>query len=140
MICVEMLWCPELSNKIAAEEECIIPESLRLMDEGRIDIMQIDVTRLGLTQTMKIADLAHCREIPGCNHNFTTGINTAASRHFLSAIPNTKVYARKRPWSSRRSIPKALNGCLSMGKSSLNTEDLREIGRGGFFDGQPRCR
>jgi L-alanine-DL-glutamate epimerase-like enolase superfamily enzyme len=31
-------------TKIAAEEECTIPESLRLMDQGRIDIVKLDVT------------------------------------------------------------------------------------------------
>jgi L-rhamnonate dehydratase len=72
----------------AGEEECTLAGFLRLMDQGKIDIVQLDMTRCGLTQAMKIAAAAEARGLRCVNHNFTTDINTAASLHFLAAIPN----------------------------------------------------
>ena len=80
------------SQHIAAgEEECTVVGFERLIDEGAIDIVQIDVTRTGFTQAMRIADYAASRGRRVCNHNFTTDINTAASLHFLCAIQNALV-------------------------------------------------
>ena len=75
----------------AGEEECTRDGFRRLMDEGGIDIVQIDVTRVGLTQAMLIAGDAHERGIPVANHTFTTDLNAAASLHFLAAIPNALI-------------------------------------------------
>lgn len=75
----------------AGEEECTVLGYERLVDEGGIDIVQIDLTRCGFTQSMEIAAHAHRRGRKVCNHNFTTDINTAASLHFLCAIPNALV-------------------------------------------------
>jgi L-rhamnonate dehydratase len=72
----------------AGEEEATLAGFTRLMDVGGIDVVQIDMTRCGLTQAMKIAAAAEQRGLPCVNHNFTTDINTAASLHFLSAIPS----------------------------------------------------
>ena len=78
-----------LDQRIAAgEEECTLAGLTRLMDEGQIDVVQIDLTRCGLTQAMKVAQAAHQRGLVVINHNFTTDINTAASLHFLASIPN----------------------------------------------------
>src|SRR3712207_9195193 len=60
----------------------------RLIDEGGIGLAQVDLTRCGLTQALEIARHAQARGIPVANHNFTTDINTAASLHFLAAVPN----------------------------------------------------
>jgi len=75
----------------AGEEECTFLGYERLIDEGGIDIVQIDLTRCGFTQAMAIAAHAHRRGRKVCNHNFTTDINTAASLHFLCAVPNALV-------------------------------------------------
>jgi len=72
----------------AGEEECTRMGFQRLMDQGKIDVVQVDLTRVGLTQAMKIAFDAHQRGLLCVNHNFTTDINTAASLHFLASIPN----------------------------------------------------
>ncbi len=78
-----------VDTRIAAgEEECTVEGYRRLMDEGRIDVVQVDVTRTGLTQAIRIAEMAHRRGLPCANHTFTTDINVAASLHFLAAIPN----------------------------------------------------
>ena len=75
----------------AGEEECSITGFKNLIDLGNIDIVQIDVTRCGLTQAKKIAEYANLLGKKVCNHNFTTDINSAASLHFLCSIPNSLV-------------------------------------------------
>jgi L-rhamnonate dehydratase len=81
-----------ISQRLAAgEEECTLRGFRRLIDEGGIGLAQIDMTRCGLTQSMQIAAHAGSRGIPVANHNFTTDINTAASLHFLAAVPNALV-------------------------------------------------
>ena len=75
----------------AGEEECTRDGFRRLMDDGGVDIVQIDVTRVGLTQAMLIAGDAHERGIPVANHTFTTDLNASASLHFLAAIPNALI-------------------------------------------------
>lgn len=81
-----------ISQRLAAgEEECTLRGFKRLIDEGGIQLAQIDMTRCGLTQALKIAAYAAQKGIPVANHNFTTDINTAASLHFLAAVPNALV-------------------------------------------------
>jgi L-alanine-DL-glutamate epimerase-like enolase superfamily enzyme len=75
----------------AGEEECTVVGYERLIDQGGIDIVQVDLTRCGFTQSMRIAAHAHAQGRKVCNHNFTTDINTAASLHFLCAIENALV-------------------------------------------------
>lgn len=87
--------CSQSETHIAAgEEECTLRGHRRLMEEGGIDIVQVDVTRCGITQAFKIAQVARERGLPCVNHNFTTDINTAASLHLLAAIPNAFVLER----------------------------------------------
>ena len=75
----------------AGEQECSVVGFERLIDEGGIDVVQIDLTRTGFTQAVQIAAYAKSRGRKVCNHNFTTDINTAASLHFLCAIENALV-------------------------------------------------
>lgn len=73
----------------AGEEESERKSFLELMDRGRIDVVQIDLTRCGgFTEAMKIASLAADRGLPVVNHGFTTYLNVAAALHFLASIPN----------------------------------------------------
>ncbi len=79
------------SLRIAAgEEESERKSFLQLMDVGKIDVVQVDLTRCGgFTEAMKIAALAADRGLPIVNHGFTTYLNVAAALHFLASIPNT---------------------------------------------------
>ncbi|MCI0421554.1 MAG: mandelate racemase/muconate lactonizing enzyme family protein [Acidobacteria bacterium] len=79
------------SMRIAAgEEESSRLSYIDLMDRGKIDIVQVDLTRCGgFTEAMKIASLAADRGLPCVNHGFTTYINIAASLHFLASITNS---------------------------------------------------
>ncbi len=74
----------------AGEEESERKSFLELMDQGQIDVVQIDLTRCGgFTEAMKIAALAQDRGLPVVNHGFTTYINVSAALHFLNSIPNS---------------------------------------------------
>jgi len=74
----------------AGEEESERRSFLELMDVGKIDVVQVDLTRCGgFTEGMKIAALAADRGLPVVNHGFTTYLNVAAALHYLASIPNT---------------------------------------------------
>ena len=74
----------------AGEEESNRQSFLDLMDQGQIDIVQVDLTRCGgFTEAMKIASLAADRGLPVVNHGFTTYVNVAAALHFLNSVPNS---------------------------------------------------
>jgi L-alanine-DL-glutamate epimerase-like enolase superfamily enzyme len=84
--------CREASQHIAAgEQECTVLGFERLVREGGIDLAQVDLTRCGFTQAMKIASLAHLAGIKVANHCFTTDINVAAATHLLASIPNARI-------------------------------------------------
>jgi L-rhamnonate dehydratase len=74
----------------AGEEESERQSFLQLMDVGKIDVVQIDLTRCGgFTEAVKIASLAADRGLPVVNHGFTTYLNVAAALHLLASVPNT---------------------------------------------------
>lgn len=79
------------SLRIAAgEEESERKSFIQLMDAGKIDVVQVDLTRCGgFTEAIKIAALAADRGLPIVNHGFTTYLNVAAALDFLASIPNT---------------------------------------------------
>jgi L-alanine-DL-glutamate epimerase-like enolase superfamily enzyme len=79
------------SVRIAAgEEESERRSFTELMDKGKIDVVQVDLTRCGgITEGLKIASLAADRGLPCVNHGFTTYINVAAALHWLASIPNS---------------------------------------------------
>src|SRR5580704_2181128 len=80
--------CQATDVRIAAGEEESSRQSFQqLMDVGKIDIVQVDLTRVGgFTEAMKIASLAEDRGIPVVNHGFSTYINVAAALHYLNSI------------------------------------------------------
>ncbi len=82
-----------VDTRIAAgEEESNRASFLELMDRGRIDVVQVDLTRAGgFTEAVKIASLAQDRGLPVANHGFTTYVNVAAALHFLNAVPNALI-------------------------------------------------
>jgi L-alanine-DL-glutamate epimerase-like enolase superfamily enzyme len=72
----------------AGEAESDRHSYLHLMDRGRIDVVQFDVTRCGgLTEAKKIAWAAYDRGRSVVNHSFTTDVNVAASLALLAAVP-----------------------------------------------------
>ena len=76
----------------AGEEESGRASFLDLMDRGKVDVVQVDLTRVGgFTEAVKVASLAQDRGLPVANHGFTTYINVAAALHFLNSIPNALI-------------------------------------------------
>lgn len=64
----------------------------RLIEEYRLDVIQPDISRAGgLTETRKIATLAHDANVLLVPHAFKTGILLSASLHLIAAFPNTEL-------------------------------------------------
>jgi L-alanine-DL-glutamate epimerase-like enolase superfamily enzyme len=77
----------------AGEEICDIQEFQRMMDVGGIDVVQVDVTRVGgLTRAKRIGWDSVERQRLCVNHSYKTGINIAASLHFVAALPNSRYF------------------------------------------------
>ena len=60
-----------------------------LLEHGGIHIAQIDLVRNGITETMRIADMAEDRGLKVVNHHWSSDINLAASLHFLASRKST---------------------------------------------------
>src|SRR5437879_3741926 len=74
----------------AGEEICDVKEFQTMMDVGGIDVVQVDVTRVGgLARSKRIGWDSVERHRLCVNHSYKTGINIAASLHFVAALPNT---------------------------------------------------
>ena len=77
----------------AGEEVCDLAEFRALMDVGGIDVAQVDVTRVGgLARSKQIGWDSVQRHRLCVNHSYKTGINIAASLHFVAALPNTHYF------------------------------------------------
>ncbi len=77
----------------AGEEICDVAEFRHMMDVGGIDVVQVDVTRVGgLARSKRIGWDSHERHRLCVNHSYKTGINIAASLHFVAALPNTHYF------------------------------------------------
>jgi L-rhamnonate dehydratase len=105
----------------AGEEESNRQSFLDLMDKGKIDVVQVDLTRCGgFTEAMKIAALAWDRGLPVANHGFTTYINVTAALHWLNSIPNALIceFVTEEETNLRESLTKqklrAVDGYLPM--------------------------
>jgi L-alanine-DL-glutamate epimerase-like enolase superfamily enzyme len=73
----------------AGEEVCDVGEFRSLMDTG-LDVVQVDVTRVGgLSRSRRIGWDSAERHRLCVNHSYKTGINIAASLHFVAALPNS---------------------------------------------------
>jgi L-alanine-DL-glutamate epimerase-like enolase superfamily enzyme len=77
----------------AGEEICDVAEFRHMMDVGGIDVVQVDVTRVGgLARAKRIGWDSAERHRLCVNHSYKTGINIAASLHFVAALPNTHYF------------------------------------------------
>jgi L-alanine-DL-glutamate epimerase-like enolase superfamily enzyme len=77
----------------AGEEICDIKEFQQMMGIGGIDVVQVDVTRVGgLARAKRIGWDSYERHRLCVNHSYKTGVNIAASLHFVAALPNTQYF------------------------------------------------
>jgi len=64
-------------------------EFVRLIEDGSITILQPDLSKTGgVTEGLRVAHLASAWKLPIHPHTSMTGINMAATIHFLAAIDN----------------------------------------------------
>lgn len=79
--------------RIAAGEQAAgVPEFERLADEGKVDVLQPDLTRCGgLTVGRQIAEMAQRRQIDCVPHAWLTDLLKAASLH-LNAYQMNSLY------------------------------------------------
>ncbi len=79
---------------IAAGERFFEPERfLEIIEKRAADILQPDVCHLGgLSETRKVAGLAHMRFLPIAPHNPTGPVMNAMTLHLAAAIPNFSVF------------------------------------------------
>jgi L-alanine-DL-glutamate epimerase-like enolase superfamily enzyme len=75
---------------LAAGENCYTRyEFQRLIDAKAVSVIQPDLSRCGgITEALRIAALASGAGLPVCTHGCHTGLNFAASVHYLAAIEN----------------------------------------------------
>lgn len=84
----------KLSESTTTRIACGENESTRygfkeLIEVGKVDIVQPDVTRCGgLSEAKKIAELAQIHHLSCVPHCWSSGIVEAASLHLIAAIPN----------------------------------------------------
>jgi L-alanine-DL-glutamate epimerase-like enolase superfamily enzyme len=94
-------------------------ELSRLVEQQCVHVLQVDVSRVGLTQAMKIAEFAAARGIPSVNHSYTYGISLAASLHFAAAIERTSLFEYQATPNEIRDVltpdmPKPTDGTLAL--------------------------
>ena len=86
--------CAGSPVRIAAGEEiCDVKEFQQMMDVGGIDIVQVDVARVGgLLRSKRIGWDSYERQRLCVNHSYKTGISIAASLHFVAALPHSHYF------------------------------------------------
>ncbi len=67
-------------------------ELSRLLLEGRVGVVQVDVSRVGLTEAMRVARLADAHGVPCVNHTYALDGDLLASLHFAAAAPRTLLF------------------------------------------------
>jgi D-galactarolactone cycloisomerase len=79
---------------LAAGENCHTRYDFqRLVDAGNVSVLQPDLSRCGgVTEAARIAALASAAGLPVCTHGCHTGLNMAASVHFLASIDNARYF------------------------------------------------
>ncbi len=77
----------------AGEEESTVWDFERLIDRGGVEVVQPDVTRAGgISECMRIADLAQRRGRRCIPHAWSTGIIKAATLQLLAAMETAELF------------------------------------------------
>ena len=76
--------------RVAAGEQDATRWGFReLIDRAHVDVVQPDVTRCGgITETLRIAELAHAHDVSTVPHAWKSGIIKAASLHVNAVLPD----------------------------------------------------
>jgi len=76
---------PIAAGEMAASFEELAP----LIEQDAVSVLQVDISRTGLTEAMRIAALAAARGIPVVNHTYSYVLNAAASIHYACVVEET---------------------------------------------------
>jgi L-rhamnonate dehydratase len=75
----------------AGETAASYAELARLVEAGGVNVLQVDVSRTGLTEAMRVAALAERFGVPCVDHTYSYLLNAAASLHFMAAVHETSL-------------------------------------------------
>lgn len=76
---------PIAAGEMAASHDELAP----LLEQEAVSVLQVDISRTGLTEAMRIAALAASNGIPCVNHTYSYILNAAASIHFACVVEDT---------------------------------------------------
>ena len=76
----------------AGEMASDIGELSRLILNGCVDVLQIDLARVGITQALRVAEIAERHGVRCVNHTYTLDWNLAASLHVMAVIPSVDLF------------------------------------------------
>lgn len=76
----------------AGEMAASAAELTALATGGCVDILQIDVSRTGLSEGMRIAEIAAAHGVSIVNHSYGHAINVAASLQLMAAAPEVSLF------------------------------------------------
>ncbi len=79
---------PIAAGEMAADSA----ELARLVNGGAVDILQIDVSRTGITAILSLLELASSQGVAIVNHTYGHVLNTAASLHVMAVAPNISLF------------------------------------------------
>lgn len=79
---------PVAAGEMAASFDELAP----LIERRGVSVLQVDVSRTGLTEAMRIAALAAAHGIPCVNHTYSYLLNAAASIHFACTVRETALF------------------------------------------------
>ena len=82
-------------------------ELTALATGGCVDILQIDVSRTGLSEGIRIAEIAAAHGVAIVNHSYGHVINVAASLQLMAAAPEVSLFECQ---TSSNEIRDALDG------------------------------
>lgn len=111
----------------AGEQESTRFPLYKLIERGAVDILQVDVGRVGgVTEARRVMQAAHDRNLPLATHCYSTGISLSASAHLLSASPNA--FYLEYPMSSSPIMRDLVDVLLEVGDGSVFVQDRPGLG------------
>ncbi len=76
----------------AGEMASDIGELSRLVVNGCVDVLQIDLARVGITQALRVAEIAERHGVACVNHTYTLDCNLFASLHVMAVLESVDLF------------------------------------------------
>jgi L-rhamnonate dehydratase len=114
----------------AGEMAASYAELARLVEARGVDVLQVDVSRTGLAEAMRVAELAERFGVPCINHTYSYLLNAAASLHFMAVVHETALYEHQATPNQMRDRGPAC-AARRLGRGTLGPGARRRSGREG---------